>query len=153
MSSTILSCPEPLTEPIQKSSLEESEGENSGENSEGASSDKSSGDSSDNSSDGSSDSSSDVSDEEEIKEKEEIPKPQKRKTEGEDASVVKKGKTEAAEGNSTATGNLFVGNLSWNVDEEWLRSEFEEFGELSGVRIVTDRDSGRSRGYGSSLTH
>ena len=149
MSSAILSCPEPLTEPIQKSSLEESEGENSGENSEGASSDESSGDSSD----GSSDDSSDVSDEEEVKEKEEIPKPQKRKAEGEDASVVKKGKTEAAEGNSTATGNLFVGNLSWNVDEEWLRSEFEEFGELSGVRIVTDRDSGRSRGYGSSLTH
>jgi nucleolin len=56
----------------------------------------------------------------------------------------------AAGGNAAATGNLFVGNLSWNVDEEWLRSEFEEFGELSGVRIVTDRESGRSRGYDSS---
>jgi len=122
---------------MQKSSLEESEEESSeGENSEGASSDESS------------DDSSDVSDEEEIKEKEVAPKPQKRKTEGEDTSVAKKGKTEVAEGNSTATGNLFVGNLSWNVDEEWLRSEFEEFGELSGVRIVTERDSGRSRGFG-----
>ncbi|OJJ34060.1 hypothetical protein ASPWEDRAFT_114017, partial [Aspergillus wentii DTO 134E9] len=43
---------------------------------------------------------------------------------------------------------LFVGNLSWNVDEEWLRSEFESFGELAGARIVTERDSGRSRGFG-----
>jgi nucleolin len=126
---------------MQKPSLKETEVENS----EGASSDESSDDSSDNS--------SDISDEEEIEEKEVVPKPQKRKAEGEDASVAKKGKTEAAEGNSTTTGNLFVGNLSWNVDEEWLRSEFEEFGELSGVRIVTDRDSGRSRGYGSSLTN
>lgn len=47
-----------------------------------------------------------------------------------------------------ATANLFVGNLSWNVDEEWLTREFEEFGELAGVRIITDRDSGRSKGFG-----
>jgi nucleolin len=98
----------------------------------------------------SSDDSSDASDEEEIEEKEVVYKPQKRKAEGEDASVPKKSKTAVAGGKSAATGNLFVGNLSWNVDEEWLRSEFEEFGELSGVRIVTDRESGRSRGYGSS---
>lgn len=47
-----------------------------------------------------------------------------------------------------ATANLFVGNLSWNVDEDWLTREFEEFGELSGVRIITDRESGRSKGFG-----
>lgn len=46
------------------------------------------------------------------------------------------------------TGNLFCGNLSWNVDEDWLTREFEEFGELSGVRIITDRESGRSKGFG-----
>ncbi|KAF1820873.1 uncharacterized protein K489DRAFT_294169, partial [Dissoconium aciculare CBS 342.82] len=44
--------------------------------------------------------------------------------------------------------NLFVGNLSWNVDEEWLTREFEEFGEIKGVRIITDRESGRSKGFG-----
>ena len=60
--------------------------------------------------------------------------------------TVKKSKTEQAE-DKPPSGNLFVGNLSWNVDEDWLRSEFEEFGELSGVRIVTERDTGRSRGY------
>lgn len=45
-----------------------------------------------------------------------------------------------------ASPNLFVGNLSWNVDEEWLSSEFQGFGEISGVRIVTERETGRSRG-------
>jgi len=43
---------------------------------------------------------------------------------------------------------LFVGSLSWNVDEEWLKSEFEEFGEVTGVRLITDRETGRSKGYG-----
>lgn len=47
-----------------------------------------------------------------------------------------------------ATPNLFCGNLSWNVDEEWLTREFEKFGELSGVRIITDRETGRSKGFG-----
>lgn len=47
-----------------------------------------------------------------------------------------------------ATANLFVGNLSFNLDEEWLSREFEKYGELSGVRIITDRDSGRPKGYG-----
>ena len=47
-----------------------------------------------------------------------------------------------------ASANLFIGNLSWNVDEEWLTREFEEYGEIKGVRIITDRDSGRSKGFG-----
>ena len=59
--------------------------------------------------------------------------------------VTKKVKTEvtADEGNK----NLFVGSLSFSVDEEWLTREFEGFGELSGVRIIMDRESGRSKGY------
>ncbi|KAL2842370.1 hypothetical protein BJY01DRAFT_249141 [Aspergillus pseudoustus] len=70
----------------------------------------------------------------------------KRKAEEEPAAVSKKSKTEeTAEG---ASANLFVGNLSWNVTEEWLQQEFESFGELSGVRIMTERDTGRSRGFG-----
>ncbi|CAZ84774.1 unnamed protein product [Tuber melanosporum] len=44
--------------------------------------------------------------------------------------------------------NLFVGSLSWNVDEGWLRNEFEQFGEIAAVRVVTDRESGRSKGFG-----
>ncbi|EMC93607.1 hypothetical protein BAUCODRAFT_76311, partial [Baudoinia panamericana UAMH 10762] len=43
---------------------------------------------------------------------------------------------------------LFVGGLSWNVDEEWLMREFEEFGELASTRIMTDRETGKSKGFG-----
>ncbi|KAK2741770.1 hypothetical protein FQN57_005514 [Myotisia sp. PD_48] len=93
-----------------------------------------------------SESKSDESDEASSSESEsEKEKPQKkRKAESEEPVVAKKAKTQVPEG---ASANLFVGNLSWNVDEEWLRTEFEEFGEAS-ARIVTDRDSGRSRGFG-----
>jgi hypothetical protein len=37
--------------------------------------------------------------------------------------------------------------MSWNIDEDWLRREFEGFGEIIGCRIITDRESGRSKGY------
>lgn len=47
-----------------------------------------------------------------------------------------------------ATATLFVGNLSWNIDDEWLAREFEEFGKLQDARVITDRDSGRSKGFG-----
>lgn len=43
--------------------------------------------------------------------------------------------------------NLFVGSLSYNIDEDWLTREFEKFGELSGVRIIMDRDKGVSKGF------
>ncbi|GAD99250.1 nucleolin protein Nsr1, partial [Paecilomyces variotii No. 5] len=72
--------------------------------------------------------------------------PKKRKADEQEAPAAKKSKTQ--EEIPGASANLFVGNLSWNVDEEWLRSEFDGFGELSGVRIVTERDTGRSRGFG-----
>ena len=57
--------------------------------------------------------------------------PLKRKAEADVEPVAKKAKTTTeGEGEGEATGNLFVGNLSWNVDEEWLVAEFEKFGEL-----------------------
>lgn len=43
---------------------------------------------------------------------------------------------------------MFVGNLSWNVDDEWLYREFEEFGEISGARVISDKATGRSKGFG-----
>lgn len=67
----------------------------------------------------------------------------KRKADLVEEPSAKKAKTDPA-----APKNLFVGNLSWNVDEDWLRREFEEFGEILGCRIVTDRESGRSKGFG-----
>ncbi len=43
---------------------------------------------------------------------------------------------------------IYVGNLSYEVTEEELRQEFGAFGEVASVDIVTDRDSGRPKGFG-----
>ena len=43
---------------------------------------------------------------------------------------------------------IYVGNLSYEVTEEDLRQEFEAFGEVTSVNIVTDKYSGRPRGFG-----
>lgn len=44
--------------------------------------------------------------------------------------------------------NIFVGNLSFNTSEDELRQAFEGFGQVDRVSILTDRDTGRSRGFG-----
>jgi RNA recognition motif-containing protein len=44
--------------------------------------------------------------------------------------------------------NIFVGNLSFDATENALRSMFEEFGTVDRVNLVTDRDTGRARGFG-----
>lgn len=80
-------------------------------------------------------------------EEEEKEAPKKRKAEEKEQPSAKKPKT-GASGEPSNSANLFVGNLSWNVDEEWLHQEFQSFGEIAAVRLITDRDSGRSRGYG-----
>lgn len=43
---------------------------------------------------------------------------------------------------------LYVGGLSWGTSEDALASEFEQFGQLEEVKIITDRETGRSRGFG-----
>ncbi|HSN25647.1 MAG TPA: RNA-binding protein [Kofleriaceae bacterium] len=42
---------------------------------------------------------------------------------------------------------LYVGNLSFNTNAEGVRSAFQEFGTVSDVHLVTDRETGRSRGF------
>lgn len=42
---------------------------------------------------------------------------------------------------------IYVGNLPYDANEEELRQEFSAFGEVSSVNIITDRDSGRSKGF------
>ena len=44
--------------------------------------------------------------------------------------------------------NIYVGNLSWGTTEGVLRETFEQYGEVLSARIITDRDTGRSRGFG-----
>lgn len=43
---------------------------------------------------------------------------------------------------------LFVGGLSWNTTDEGLRQAFEKFGEITEAKVISDRDTGRSRGFG-----
>lgn len=43
---------------------------------------------------------------------------------------------------------LFVGSLSFSTDDHGLRSAFEEFGEVTDAKVISDRDTGRSRGFG-----
>ena len=44
--------------------------------------------------------------------------------------------------------NIYVGNLSFSETEASLEAAFTPFGEVASARIVKDRDSGRSRGFG-----
>lgn len=44
--------------------------------------------------------------------------------------------------------NIYVGNLSYSVSEDELRDVFSEFGEVSSVKIITDKFSGQSKGFG-----
>jgi len=44
--------------------------------------------------------------------------------------------------------NIYVSNINFRATEEGLREAFEKFGEVSSVKIITDRDTGRSRGFG-----
>lgn len=43
--------------------------------------------------------------------------------------------------------NLYVGNLSYDTTEETLRTLFAEYGQIESVRLITDRYTGRSKGF------
>ncbi|MEK9625688.1 MAG: RNA-binding protein, partial [Gammaproteobacteria bacterium] len=44
--------------------------------------------------------------------------------------------------------NIYVGNLSYSVTEDDLRALFTEFGDVSSAKLIIDRDTGRSKGFG-----
>jgi cold-inducible RNA-binding protein len=53
-----------------------------------------------------------------------------------------------AEREETMSNKLFVGSLSWNTDDRGLEAAFARFGEITDAKVVTDRETGRSRGFG-----
>eukprot|EP00997_Jenningsia_sp_PLL12_P007932 NODE_4636_length_640_cov_183.302876_g3978_i0.p2 GENE.NODE_4636_length_640_cov_183.302876_g3978_i0~~NODE_4636_length_640_cov_183.302876_g3978_i0.p2 ORF type:complete len:112 (-),score=8.22 NODE_4636_length_640_cov_183.302876_g3978_i0:99-434(-) len=44
--------------------------------------------------------------------------------------------------------NLYVGNLSWTTTDEMLHKTFAQYGAVRSARVIHDRDTGRSRGFG-----
>jgi hypothetical protein len=46
------------------------------------------------------------------------------------------------------SNRLFVGGLPWAVDDDGLHQAFAEYGEITDCKVITERDSGRSRGFG-----
>ncbi len=47
-----------------------------------------------------------------------------------------------------AQQNLFIGNLSFDTNDDTLKAFFEQIGEVVSARVITDRESGRSKGFG-----
>jgi cold-inducible RNA-binding protein len=46
------------------------------------------------------------------------------------------------------TNKLFIGGLSWGLDWQEVKDAFKEFGEVSFVKVIKDRETGRSKGFG-----
>lgn len=46
------------------------------------------------------------------------------------------------------SNKLFVGGLSWGTEASGLQSAFEQYGTVTDAVVITDRDTGRSRGFG-----
>ena len=44
--------------------------------------------------------------------------------------------------------NMYVSNLSFNTNDDALKQLFEKFGTVSSAKVITDRETGRSRGFG-----
>jgi RNA recognition motif-containing protein len=44
--------------------------------------------------------------------------------------------------------NIYVGNLSYKVSDQELQGVFEEFGEVTSAKVIKDRETGRSKGFG-----
>ena len=44
--------------------------------------------------------------------------------------------------------NIYVGNIAWSMTEDELNALFSEFGSVSSAKIITDKYSGRSKGFG-----
>ena len=44
--------------------------------------------------------------------------------------------------------NIYVSNLSFNIEDEDLRGYFAEYGDVSSAKVITDKATGRSKGFG-----
>ena len=47
-----------------------------------------------------------------------------------------------------SNNNIYVGNLPWSYRDDELKGLFEEHGDVTSAKVIVDRESGRSRGFG-----
>lgn len=58
-------------------------------------------------------------------------------------------RTPRGDGGPPGAGNkIYVGNLSWGIDDYGLADLFSEFGEIVEAKVILDRETGKSRGFG-----
>lgn len=93
-------------------------------------------------------SSEEESKEEEEEQDEENDKKRKSDDERDEDDSDKPSKKAKTEEEPAEPSTIFVGSLAWSVDDDRLRSFFSEIGEITGARVLTHSDSGRSKGYG-----
>ncbi|CAK9226966.1 unnamed protein product [Sphagnum troendelagicum] len=55
---------------------------------------------------------------------------------------------EGGGGYNNSPNKLFVGNLSWNVDDDSLETIFSDYGKVLEAKVISDRETGKSRGFG-----
>ena len=55
--------------------------------------------------------------------------------------------------NDTTFTKLFVGGLAWETQRDTMRRYFEQFGEILEAVVITDKNTGRSKGYGFVSSH
>jgi len=59
-----------------------------------------------------------------------------------------RGWTRSSKRDGDMAKKLFVGNLSWNTGDDGLYEAFSQFGEVTEAKVILDRETGRSRGFG-----
>ena len=118
------------------------------ESSSSSSSSESGSDSSSSDSDSSS-SDSESEAEEETNDKKRKAESDEEESESSDSDAKKQKTDESAEAESEEEpATIFVGRLSWSIDGDWLKSEFEHIGGVLGARVIYERGTDRSKGYG-----
>ena len=55
--------------------------------------------------------------------------------------------------NDTTFTKIFVGGLAWETQRDTMRRYFEQFGEILEAVVITDKNTGRSKGYGFVSSH
>ncbi|CAL9734165.1 hypothetical protein MOSE0_D06106 [Monosporozyma servazzii] len=84
--------------------------------------------------------------EESSEESEEESNDKKRKADDEESEETEDSESKKAKTSEPAT--IFVGRLSWSIDDEWLKNEFDHIGGVISARVIMERGTNRSRGYG-----